>query len=105
MLLRAAAAQRTIGRSQICRLGGSPTQLEVPLGRAERGALVRIEIRAGDIILATEKAHGLSALNTFSGNSRVMFRASLNLTAAAAVGISTPAQLRQPSKRPLALRA
>jgi molybdate transport system ATP-binding protein len=53
--------------TMICLLEDSPTQLEVPLGRAEPGASVRIAIRAGDIILATEQPHGLSARNTFQG--------------------------------------
>jgi molybdate transport system ATP-binding protein len=53
--------------TMICLLEESPTQLEVPLGRAEPGASVRIAIRAGDIILATEQPHGLSARNTFQG--------------------------------------
>ncbi|HTT77927.1 MAG TPA: molybdenum ABC transporter ATP-binding protein [Candidatus Binataceae bacterium] len=53
--------------TMFCRLDGSPTQLEVPLGRVEPGAAVRIAIRAGDIILATEQPHGLSARNTLQG--------------------------------------
>jgi molybdate transport system ATP-binding protein len=53
--------------TMICQLNGGPTQLEVPLGRAGRGAPVRIAIRAGDIILAIEQPHGLSARNTFRG--------------------------------------
>jgi molybdate transport system ATP-binding protein len=50
-----------------CQLGNTPTRLEVPLGSAEPGARVRIAIRVGDIILATEQPHGLSARNTFPG--------------------------------------
>jgi molybdate transport system ATP-binding protein len=50
-----------------CQLEDGPTQLEVPLGRAEPGAPVRIAIRAGDIILATEQPHGLSARNALRG--------------------------------------
>jgi molybdate transport system ATP-binding protein len=50
-----------------CQLDGGPTQLEVPLGRAEPGASVRIAIRAGDIILATKQPHGLSARNAVRG--------------------------------------
>jgi molybdate transport system ATP-binding protein len=53
--------------TMICQLDGGPTQLEVPLGQAEPGAVVRIAIRAGDIILATEQPHGLSARNAFQG--------------------------------------
>jgi molybdate transport system ATP-binding protein len=50
-----------------CQLEDSPIQLEVPLGQAEPGAPVRIAIRAGDIILAAEQPHGLSARNAFRG--------------------------------------
>ena len=57
-----------------CQLDGGPTQLEVPLGRAEPGAPVRIAIRAGDIILATEHPRGLSARNTFRGRIASMRR-------------------------------
>jgi molybdate transport system ATP-binding protein len=53
--------------TMICQLYGAATQVEVPLGRIEQGASVRIAIRAGDIILATEHPHGLSARNTFQG--------------------------------------
>jgi molybdate transport system ATP-binding protein len=53
--------------TMICQLRDSPAQLEVPLGQAEPGAPVRIAIRAGDIMLATEQPHGLSARNTFQG--------------------------------------
>jgi molybdate transport system ATP-binding protein len=53
--------------TMVCQLEDSLIQLEVPLGRAEPGAAVRIAIRAGDIMLATEQPHGLSARNTFRG--------------------------------------
>jgi len=64
------ATVRSIDEAQgtmICQLDGSATQLEVPLGRAEPGAPVRIAIRAGDIILATGRPQGLSARNAFQG--------------------------------------
>ncbi|MBV8362769.1 MAG: molybdenum ABC transporter ATP-binding protein [Deltaproteobacteria bacterium] len=60
--------------TMICQLHDSPTQLEVPLGWAELGAPVRIAIRAGDIILATEPPHGLSARNVFRGKIMSMRR-------------------------------
>lgn len=50
-----------------CRLTGSAVELEVPLGRAELGSPVRIAIRAGDIIAATDRPRGLSARNAFQG--------------------------------------
>ena len=50
-----------------CQLDGGATELEVPLGRAEPGSKVRVAIRAGDIIIAAERPHGLSARNAFQG--------------------------------------
>jgi len=50
-----------------CRLGGSATELEVPLTRAAPGDTVRLAIRAGDIMLASEEPHGLSARNVLPG--------------------------------------
>jgi len=53
--------------TMLCQLDGSAAWLEVPLGHAETGARVRIAIRAGDIIVADERPHGLSARNSFPG--------------------------------------
>lgn len=49
------------------RLGGNARELEVPLGYAAPGDAVQVAIRAGDILLATEKPSGLSARNIFDG--------------------------------------
>ncbi len=53
--------------TMLCQLDGSATQLEVPLGHAAPGSRVRIAIRAGDIIIASEHPHNLSARNSFQG--------------------------------------
>ncbi len=54
-----------------CRLAGTPkemnVELEVPLTRAEAGALVRLAIRAGDILVASERPRALSARNVLVG--------------------------------------
>jgi molybdate transport system ATP-binding protein len=50
------------------RLGDSPCEIEVPLGYAAVGSRVQIAVRAGDILLATERPHGLSARNVIEGN-------------------------------------
>jgi molybdate transport system ATP-binding protein len=49
------------------RLGQSSCEIEVPLGYAAPGHRVRIAIRAGDILLATERPSGLSARNILEG--------------------------------------
>jgi molybdate transport system ATP-binding protein len=64
------ATVKSIAETQgtmLCQLDGSATQLEVPLGHAEPGGRVRIAIRAGDIIIASEQPHNLSARNSFQG--------------------------------------
>lgn len=50
-----------------CRLAGCDVELEVLRARAEPGAAVRIAVRAGDILLANQEPHGLSARNVLPG--------------------------------------
>ena len=50
-----------------CRLGAGLLELETPLVRAEAGSHLRVGIRAGDILLATESPRGLSARNVVPG--------------------------------------
>jgi molybdate transport system ATP-binding protein len=49
------------------RLEASASEIEVPLGYASAGDRVRVAIRAGDILLATELPKGLSARNVLAG--------------------------------------
>jgi molybdate transport system ATP-binding protein len=53
--------------TMLCQLDGTTTHLDVPLGHAKIGARVRIAIRAGDIIIASEQPYNLSARNSFQG--------------------------------------
>ena len=53
-----------------CRLGNGGVELETPLVRAEMGSRLRVGIRAGDLLLATEQPHGLSARNILPGTIR-----------------------------------
>jgi molybdate transport system ATP-binding protein len=50
-----------------CRLGSGSLQLETPLVRAEVGSRLRVGVRAGDLLLATEEPRGLSARNILPG--------------------------------------
>jgi molybdate transport system ATP-binding protein len=49
------------------RLADSASEIEVPLGYAAPSQAVRVAIRAGDILLATEHPRGLSARNVLEG--------------------------------------
>lgn len=50
-----------------CRIGTGDVELETPLIRAEAGSHLRVGIRAGDVLLATESPRGLSARNILPG--------------------------------------
>ncbi len=49
------------------RLAESACEIEVPLGYAATGSRVQVAVRAGDILLATGRPHGLSARNVLEG--------------------------------------
>lgn len=49
------------------RLGESACEIEVPLSHASAGDRAQIAVRAGDILLASERPHGLSARNVLEG--------------------------------------
>jgi molybdate transport system ATP-binding protein len=53
--------------TMLCQLDGGAAEIEVPLGHAQPGDRMRVAIRAGDIIVAAEPPHGLSARNTLHG--------------------------------------
>jgi molybdate transport system ATP-binding protein len=48
-------------------LGESACEIEVPLGYAALGSRVQVAVRAGDILVATERPRGLSARNVIEG--------------------------------------
>ncbi|MBZ5648657.1 MAG: molybdenum ABC transporter ATP-binding protein [Acidobacteriia bacterium] len=50
-----------------CRLEDSQVEVEIPLARVEAGARVRLAVRAGDILLATQPPLFLSARNVVPG--------------------------------------
>jgi molybdate transport system ATP-binding protein len=53
-----------------CRIGSGSVELETPLVRADVGSRLRIGVRAGDLLLATEEPRGLSARNILPGTIR-----------------------------------
>jgi molybdate transport system ATP-binding protein len=57
-----------------CRPGGTAVDLEVPYAPLPVGTPVRLAIRAGDILVATEPPRGLSARNVVSGVIRSLVR-------------------------------
>jgi molybdate transport system ATP-binding protein len=53
-----------------CQLGIGKMELETPLVRADVGSRLRVGVRAGDLLLATEHPRGLSARNILPGTIR-----------------------------------
>ncbi len=58
-----------------CQLDGSQVKLEVPYAPMEPDSPVRIAVRAGDILVATERPSSLSARNIIPGRLMAMDRA------------------------------
>jgi molybdate transport system ATP-binding protein len=56
--------------TMVCHLRSGTVELETPLVRADVGSLLRVGVRAGDLLLATEKPRGLSARNVLPGTIR-----------------------------------
>jgi molybdate transport system ATP-binding protein len=73
--------------TMLCRLGSDGRELEVPLAHAEVGSRIRIAIRAGDIIIATERPHALSARNTFEGRIVEIKREGISVIATVDAGV------------------
>jgi len=53
-----------------CHLRSGTVELETPLVRAEVGSHLKVGVRAGDLLLATESPRGLSARNVLPGTVR-----------------------------------
>ena len=87
-VLEAAITQRKpeAGTMQ-CRLADTETEFEVPLGRGPEGSQIRIAIRAGDILLATEPPRGLSARNILRGRLTSLTRDGSTMVAGVLAGV------------------
>lgn len=53
--------------TMVCRIDGTTTDVEVPFHGADDGARIRLALRAGDILVASEEPRGLSARNVLKG--------------------------------------
>jgi len=87
------------------RLEGNSCEIEVPLGYAAPGDHVRIAIRAGDILLATQKPSGLSARNVIEGKIISLERRGMMIIARVDCGVSFTVHLTPGAARTLELAA
>jgi molybdate transport system ATP-binding protein len=76
-----------------CRLTNGIVELQTPLVRVEDGAKLRIGIRAGDILLATQRPQGLSARNVLKGTVKSVVRRDVVIVARVEVGVELEVHL------------
>ncbi len=74
--------------TMLCRLRGNHLELEVPLTGAAPGSAARVAVRAGDIMMASERPRGLSARNTFEGRVTELRRAGVTVVAMVDSGVT-----------------
>jgi molybdate transport system ATP-binding protein len=87
------------------RLGETACEIEVPLGYAAVGNRVRVAIRAGDILLATEQPRGLSARNVIEGKITLLERRGTMVIARVDCGVTFLAHVTPGAVRALELTA
>ncbi len=86
-----------------CRLAEADAELEVPLARGNVGSQVRIALRAGDVLVATERPHGLSARNVLPGTLTTLNRDGTTVVACVDAGVPFVAHLTPTSVESLGL--
>jgi molybdate transport system ATP-binding protein len=88
-----------------CQLAGSSVELETPLVRTGVGSKMRIGIRAGDILLATQRPEGLSARNVLSGRIVSLIRRDVLIVARVEIGVEMEVHLTLAARTALSLGA
>jgi len=87
------------------RLADSRCEIEVPLGHAMPGDRVHIAVRAGDILLATERPKGLSARNVVEGTIESVERRGTLVVARVDCGVVFTVHVTPGAERTLELAA
>jgi molybdate transport system ATP-binding protein len=87
------------------RMTSSDVELEVPLTSARPGAAIRVAIRAGDILVATQPPRGLSARNILSGTIIAITAEGPRVTLAVDAGIRLFAHVTPTARDLLRLQA
>ncbi len=101
---RIAALHEEAG-TMTCLLAPGAIEIETPLVRVEPGAPVRVGIRAGDILLATERPRGLSARNVLEGTIEAIEERDFRVLARVNCGATFAVLLTPAARRSLGLAA
>jgi molybdate transport system ATP-binding protein len=88
----------------VTRLVGTSVDVETPLIDAEIGHLVRVAIRAGDVLIATERPQGLSARNIIAGTISDLSRRGATVRADVHIGAMIEVHLTPTSSEALDLQ-
>ena len=86
------------------RLAGTNVDLETPLADVGTGGSVRVAVRAGDILIATEPPRGLSARNVLPATIKSLTRQGAVLRAEVNIGVPIEVHLTPTSGEGLGLR-
>ena len=86
-----------------CRVSGAQVQIEAPMVKAEVGSRLRLGVRAGDILLATEPPRGLSARNILHGKLIRLERRDVMISASVSCGVQLEVHLTLAAQESLAL--
>jgi len=87
------------------RLADDGCEIEVPLGHATPGDRVHIAVRAGDILLATERPEGLSARNVLEGTIESLERRGTLVVSRVDCGVAFTVHVTPGAERTLELAA
>jgi molybdate transport system ATP-binding protein len=103
-LLDAVVLSRRIDAGvMVSRLAGTSVDLETPLANVETGQPVRVAIRAGDILIATERPRGLSARNIVPGTVATLSRQGALMRTAINIGVPIEVHITPTSSDELGL--
>jgi molybdate transport system ATP-binding protein len=89
-------------RTRACR---GAVELEVPLTSAQPGATIRVAIRAGDILVATELPRGLSARNILPGRIASLTQEGSRVRISVDVGLTLEVHVTPTARAALQLQA
>ena len=89
----------------VTRLAGTHVDLETPIADVEAGCTIRVAVRAGDILIATEPPRGLSARNLLPGTIASLSREGAFVRAEIDVGVTIEAHVTPSAAETLALQA
>jgi molybdate transport system ATP-binding protein len=93
------------GGVMVTRLAGTHVDLETPIADVEAGCSIRVAVRAGDILIATELPHGLSARNLLPGTIASLSREGAFVRARVDVGVPLEVHVTPTAAETLGLQA